>query len=152
MRLRNTPRMRGNVYYSMGVLMITAPGDARYFLRAGSRATASRARRHAVECHTESSPVILYPDTAWYLFKKLLKEAGLPDVRFHDLRHNVATILLAAKIDLKVVSELLGHSPVAITPDIYAQMHSPVNSLGLLLPWSFHNHLTPMRYNITNTL
>ena len=54
--------------------------------------------------------------------KKLLKVAGLPDVRFHDLRHGVATVLLAAKVDLKVVSELLGHSSVAITADIYAHM------------------------------
>jgi integrase len=55
-------------------------------------------------------------------FKKLLKEAGLPDMRFQDLRHSVAAILLAAKIDLKGVSELLGHSSVAITADIYAQV------------------------------
>jgi len=43
-------------------------------------------------------------------------------VRFHDLRHSVATILLAAKIDLKVVSELLGHSSVATTADLYAHV------------------------------
>ena len=53
------------------------------------------------------------------LFKKLLKKTGLPDVRFHDLRHSVATLLLVAKVDLKVVSELLGHNSVAITADIY---------------------------------
>ena len=60
------------------------------------------------------------PDNVWKSFKKLLKEANLPDVRFHDLRHGAATVLLAAKVDLKVVSELLGHSSVAITADIYA--------------------------------
>jgi len=43
-------------------------------------------------------------------------------VRFHDLRHGAATALLAAKVDLKVVSELLGHSSFAITADIYAQV------------------------------
>ncbi|HVB25872.1 MAG TPA: site-specific integrase [Ktedonobacteraceae bacterium] len=59
------------------------------------------------------------PDHMGVLFKKLLKKADLPDVRFHDLRHSVATILLAAKIDLKAVSEMLGHSSVAITADIY---------------------------------
>ncbi len=59
------------------------------------------------------------PDYVWVLFKKLLQKAGLPDVRFHDLRHSAATVLLAAKIDLKAVSELLGHSSVAITADIY---------------------------------
>ncbi len=59
------------------------------------------------------------PGRLWYLFKKLLKQADLPDVRFHDLRHGAATVLLAAKMDLKAVSELLGHSSVAITVDIY---------------------------------
>ena len=58
------------------------------------------------------------------MFKKLLKKAGLPDVRFHDLRHSVATVLLAAKMDLKAVSELLGHSSVAITADIYQSVLS----------------------------
>lgn len=58
----------------------------------------------------------------WLFFKKLLKGAGLPDVRFHDLRHGAATVLLAAGVDLKVVSELLGHSSVAITADIYAHV------------------------------
>jgi integrase len=61
-------------------------------------------------------------DWVWTAFKRLLKKAGLPDVRFHDLRHSVATLLLAAKVDLKVVSELLGHSSVAITADIYAHV------------------------------
>ena len=59
------------------------------------------------------------PGHVWYLFKQLLKAADLPDVRFHDLRHSVATVLLAAKMDLKAVSQLLGHSSVAITADVY---------------------------------
>jgi integrase len=62
------------------------------------------------------------PDHVWYLFKKLLKVAGLPNVRFHDLRHSAATVLLAAGVPLKVVSELLGHSLVAITADIYTHV------------------------------
>ncbi len=64
----------------------------------------------------------LNPDKVWQSFKKLLKEADLPDVRFHDLRHGAATVLLAAGVPLKVVSELLGHSSVAITADIYGHV------------------------------
>ncbi len=64
----------------------------------------------------------LNADRVWFSFKKLLKKAGLPDVRFHDLRHSVATVLLTAGVDLKVVSELLGHSSIAITADIYAHV------------------------------
>jgi integrase len=47
---------------------------------------------------------------------------GLPDVRIHDLRNGAVTVLLAAKVDLKVVSGLLGHSSVAITADIYVHV------------------------------
>lgn len=43
-------------------------------------------------------------------------------MRFHDLRHSVATILFAAGIDLKVISELLGHSSIAVTSDVYAHL------------------------------
>jgi integrase len=62
------------------------------------------------------------PNLVWRAFKRLLKAAGLPAVRFHDLRHGAATVLLAAGVPLKVVSELLGHSSVAITADIYAHV------------------------------
>jgi integrase len=62
------------------------------------------------------------PNNVWRSFKRLLKAAGLPNVRFHDLRHSAATVLLAAGVPLKVVSELLGHSSVAITADIYAHV------------------------------
>lgn len=70
-------------------------------------------------------------------FKLLLKRADLPDVRFHDLRHSVATILFAAGIDLKVISELLGHSSIAVTSDIYARLlpdkqRDAVNKMGNL--------------------
>ena len=62
------------------------------------------------------------PNYVWRLFKNLLRATGLPDVRFHDLRHSAATVLIAAGVPLKVVSELLGHSSVAITADIYAHV------------------------------
>jgi integrase len=43
-------------------------------------------------------------------FKDLLKKAGLPDVRFHDLRHSSASMLLSIGVHPKVVQEILGHS------------------------------------------
>jgi integrase len=46
--------------------------------------------------------------------------AGLDPVRFHDLRHAAATLKLASGVDLKVVSELLGHSTIATTANVYA--------------------------------
>jgi integrase len=53
-------------------------------------------------------------------FKKLLKIAGLPNVRFHDLRHSAATLLFAMGVHPKIVQELLGHSSVVITMDVYS--------------------------------
>ncbi len=53
-------------------------------------------------------------------FKRALERAGLPEsVRFHDLRHASATILRRARVDLKTVSERLGHSSIGVTADLY---------------------------------
>jgi len=55
-------------------------------------------------------------------FKPILIAAGLPDIRFHDLRHTSATLLLAAGVHPKVVQERLGHSQIGITLDTYSHV------------------------------
>ena len=55
-------------------------------------------------------------------FKPLLKRAGLPDIRFHDLRHTCATLMLAVHTNPKVVQETLGHANVSITLDICSHL------------------------------
>jgi integrase len=55
-------------------------------------------------------------------FKPLLRRAGLPDIRFHDLRHTCATLLLGKGVHVKLVQELLGHSTIAITLDTYSHI------------------------------
>src|SRR5215211_4053941 len=56
-------------------------------------------------------------------FARLLKRAGLPpDTRFHDLRHTCATLLLSHNVNPKIVSEMLGHSSIAITLDTYSHV------------------------------
>jgi integrase len=55
-------------------------------------------------------------------FKPLLKRAGLPQIRFHDLRHTCATLLLTRNVNPKIVSEMLGHSSIAITLDTYSHV------------------------------
>ena len=52
--------------------------------------------------------------------KSLLRRAGLPPIRFHDLRHTFATLQLAAGTNPKIVSEVLGHKEIAITLDRYS--------------------------------
>lgn len=54
--------------------------------------------------------------------KRLLKEAGLPDIRFHDLRHGAATLLLSLQVHPKVVQEILGHSDISTTMNIYSHV------------------------------
>jgi integrase len=54
------------------------------------------------------------------VFKPLLRKAGLPPIRFHDLRHSEATMLLGMKVHPKIVQEILGHSEISITMDIYS--------------------------------
>lgn len=55
-------------------------------------------------------------------FYPLLRRAGLPVIRFHDLRHTCATLLLLQEVNPKIVSELLGHSSVGLTLDRYSHV------------------------------
>lgn len=55
-------------------------------------------------------------------FRPLLKAAGLPLIRFHDLRHTAATLWLKKGVHPKVVQERLGHASIAVTLDIYSHV------------------------------
>ena len=54
------------------------------------------------------------------IFKSLLRGANLPDIRFHDLRHTCATLLLGRGVHPKLVLELLGHATIAMTLDTHS--------------------------------
>jgi integrase len=55
-------------------------------------------------------------------FARLLEDAELPQMRFHDLRHSAATILIGMGVPANVVQELLGHSDVSITLGVYGSV------------------------------
>lgn len=55
-------------------------------------------------------------------FKRDLKRAGLPEIRFHDLRHGHATMLLELGEDIKIISDRLGHSTITLTADTYSHV------------------------------
>ena len=59
------------------------------------------------------------PDTAYDRMKALLKQANLPDLRFHVLRHTFATHALTSGVDVKTLSGILGHTKSAFTLDTY---------------------------------
>lgn len=55
-------------------------------------------------------------------FGRLLSRAGLRRIRFHDLRHSTATLLLEQGVDLVVIKELLGHAHIGVTAGVYAHV------------------------------
>ena len=59
------------------------------------------------------------PSAAYERTKVLLKQAGLPDLRFHDLRHTFAAHALASGVDVKTLSGILGYTRAAFTLDTY---------------------------------
>ncbi len=99
---------------------------------------AVRKKRHAQELHRLAIGPGLYhdqgfvwawedgrphdPDYLYKQFRKALQNLNLPAVRFHDLRHSHATLLLQEGISIKVVSERLGHSSTHFTQDIYSHV------------------------------
>jgi integrase len=73
-----------------------------------------------VFAHPDGSP--LDPGTVTHTFTRVLKNAGLPHIRFHDLRHTHATLMLKAGVHPKIVSERLGHANIGITLDTYSHV------------------------------
>ena len=73
-------------------------------------------------------------------FKALLQKAGLPEIRFHDLRHTSISLMLESGVPLNTVQKRAGHSKASVTADIYghAMMGSQkevANSIeGLVVP------------------
>ena len=61
-------------------------------------------------------------NVAYYRLKTLLKEANLPDIRFHDLRHTFATHALTSGVDAKTLSGILGHTRASFTLDTYTHV------------------------------
>jgi integrase len=64
----------------------------------------------------------LHPERFSRWFERLAREASLPKIRLHDVRHSYATAALAAGVPAKVVSERLGHANIAITMDTYSHV------------------------------
>ena len=75
----------------------------------------------------------LHPDWFRRRFERRIHRAGLPKIRFHDLRHTHATLALQAGVHPKVISERLGHATVAMTLDIPALQHDAATIIADLV-------------------
>ena len=79
-------------------------------------------KKHSDNPYMFPSPVtgeMYYPDSIVNLHKKILRDAGLPHIRFHDLRHTFATLALQNGVDVKTVSSMLGHYDAGFTLRTY---------------------------------
>lgn len=111
--------------YLMQWLQDIAPGLKPRIAAAG-RADAGRSRLAGGRPGLHQSNALGGPLRANHVlqrqFTPLLKQAGLPLIRFHDLRHTAATLMLRQGIHPKIVAGMLGHSTVSMTLDIYSHV------------------------------
>ena len=83
----------------------------------------SMGKKYAAEDYILSGrPEPMEPRTCANHFKSILRTCGLPNVNFHVLRHTFASSCVEAGVDIKALSEILGHSSVGITMDRYVHL------------------------------
>ena len=138
---RGTVQVRGSLQRTPAGLTLTEPKTAASRRQVGLTPSAVAAlRRHRVAqteerlrfgsvwqdnglvfCNEIGEPIDATHVTV-RPFRRLLERAGLPQIRFHDLRHTAATLLLGQGVHPKMVSEMLGHTQIAITLDLYSHV------------------------------
>ena len=77
---------------------------------------------HWIAWFSANRMAAIYPSDLSHEFHDMAKKAGLGEVRFHDLRHTFASIMLLRGVSPKVISEALGHASVAFTMDVYSHI------------------------------
>ncbi|WP_342431091.1 site-specific integrase [Neobacillus sp. FSL H8-0543] len=82
-----------------------------------------------VFCNSKGN--IMAPSEISRALKRAIKAANLPDIRFHDLRHSHATILLKANVHPKIVSARLGHSKISVTMDTYSHLTDSIEGIAV---------------------
>ena len=81
------------------------------------------------------------PNAAYVRMKELLKKAGLPSIRFHDLRHTFATHALASGVDAKTLSGILGHTQASFTLDTYTHVTGDMQKRASEIVGGFMEHI-----------
>jgi len=119
-------RIRRTIYEGRVSAPKTARGTRSISLT-GAALAALSARREREEgpkwvFSTSKGTAVQHSNLVRSSFKPLLREAGLPDIPFHSLRHTCATLLLAKNVNPKIVSEMLGHASISIPLDTYSHV------------------------------
>ena len=83
----------------------------------------------------------LLPNGAYQKLKRILKSAGLPNIRFHDLRHTFATHALTSGVDAKTLSKILGHTNASFTLDTYTHVTSDMQERAANIVGNFTESL-----------
>ena len=77
------------------------------------------------------------PGAAYRKLKEILNKAGLPQIRFHDLRHTFATHALQSGVDAKTLSGILGHTNASFTLDTYTHVTTDMQRQAATIVESF---------------
>ena len=141
---RGILRVRGTLSRIDGELVVTEPKTAKSKrsipisepadrLLRSQRATQDRERQHAGPAWRRTGFVFTTefgepcdPRNAFRALRAAATRAGLPHAGLHTLRHSAASVMLTRGVPLKVVSDILGHSSIAITGDIYGHVSPDV--------------------------
>ena len=83
----------------------------------------------------------MLPNSAYHKLKRILKSAGLPYIRFHDLRHTFATHALTSGVDAKTLSKILGHTNASFTLDTYTHVTSDMQERAANIVGNFTENL-----------
>ena len=81
------------------------------------------------------------PAAAYRKMKQLLQKAGLPNIRFHDLRHTFATHALTSGVDAKTLSGILGHTNASFTLDTYTHVTTDMQQRASNIVGGFMNDI-----------
>ena len=103
------------------------------------RLRAGHAWQHTGYVFTRRDGTALRPNSVTQRFRKLSDRAGLPPIRFHDLRHGAASLAHAAGADLKTIQDQLGHASIVLTADTYTSVlptaqHDAAKATARLVP------------------
>lgn len=81
------------------------------------------------------------PQCAYGRLKKILKQASLPSIRFHDLRHTFATHAIAGGVDAKTLSGILGHANASFTLDTYTHVTTDMQKSAARIVGNFMDEI-----------